>query len=158
MPCLNEGETLASCIEKARVGIERAGVLGEILVADNGSSWFLSGAPDNRWSNDDLGLLRRLTTSDFEVLLISPLYTPGNVPTGPNPTINSFTATSSGGPGQPVTLSWSVTNGEYYVVSPGVGAIRGTRAIVTPRLTTTYTLFATNQYGRSTAQVTVIVP
>ena len=37
MPCLNEGETLASCIEKARVGIERAGVFGEILVADNGS-------------------------------------------------------------------------------------------------------------------------
>jgi glycosyltransferase involved in cell wall biosynthesis len=35
MPCLNERETLASCIEKARVGIERAGVLGEILVADN---------------------------------------------------------------------------------------------------------------------------
>ena len=37
MPCLNEGETLASSIEKARVGIERAGVLGEILVADNRS-------------------------------------------------------------------------------------------------------------------------
>src|SRR5262245_46397846 len=38
MPCLNEAETLASCIEKARAGIERAGVLGEILVADNGST------------------------------------------------------------------------------------------------------------------------
>ena len=37
MPCLNERETLASCIEKARVGVERPGVLGEILVADNGS-------------------------------------------------------------------------------------------------------------------------
>ena len=37
MPCLNEGETLASCIERARVGMERAGVLGEILVADTGS-------------------------------------------------------------------------------------------------------------------------
>jgi hypothetical protein len=32
MPCLNEGETLASCIEKARVGIKRTGVLGEIRV------------------------------------------------------------------------------------------------------------------------------
>jgi hypothetical protein len=29
---------------------------------------------------------------------------------------------------------------------------------VTPRSTTTYTLYATNKYGRSTAQVTVIVP
>src|ERR1039458_231697 len=128
-----------------------------MIMADNGSSLFLGGAPDNRWSNDDLGLLRQLTASDFEVLLISPLYTPGNVPTGPNPTINSFTATTSGGPGQPVTLSWNVSNGEYYIVSPAVGAIRGTRAIVTPRVTTTYTLYATNKYGRSTAQVTVTV-
>ena len=37
MPCLNEAETLAACIEKARLGIERSGVHGEILVADNGS-------------------------------------------------------------------------------------------------------------------------
>ena len=37
MPCLNEEETLESCIRKARLGIERAGVQGEILIADNGS-------------------------------------------------------------------------------------------------------------------------
>ncbi len=38
MPCLNEAETLASCIRKAQVGLERAKVRGEILVADNGST------------------------------------------------------------------------------------------------------------------------
>jgi glycosyltransferase involved in cell wall biosynthesis len=38
MPCLNEAETLARCIEKARVGLQRAGVRGEILIADNGST------------------------------------------------------------------------------------------------------------------------
>jgi glycosyltransferase involved in cell wall biosynthesis len=38
MPCLNEAETLAACIQKARLGLERAGVPGEILVADNGST------------------------------------------------------------------------------------------------------------------------
>jgi len=38
MPCLNEGETLARCIETARLGIQRAGVHGEIIVADNGST------------------------------------------------------------------------------------------------------------------------
>jgi hypothetical protein len=38
MPCLNEAETLASCIQKARAGLERAGVSGEVLVADNGST------------------------------------------------------------------------------------------------------------------------
>jgi glycosyltransferase involved in cell wall biosynthesis len=38
MPCLNEAETLALCIEKAKVGIKNAGVPGEILIADNGST------------------------------------------------------------------------------------------------------------------------
>jgi hypothetical protein len=38
MPCLNEAETIAQCIQKARRGIERAGVAGEILIADNGST------------------------------------------------------------------------------------------------------------------------
>src|ERR1017187_3830418 len=38
MPCLNEAETIAKCIEKAKIGITRAGVPGEILVADNGST------------------------------------------------------------------------------------------------------------------------
>ena len=38
IPCLNEAETIARCIEKARLGIRRAGVTGEILIADNGST------------------------------------------------------------------------------------------------------------------------
>ncbi len=38
MPCLNEAETLAQCIEKARSGLERVGLRGEVLVADNGST------------------------------------------------------------------------------------------------------------------------
>ena len=128
------------------------------IMADNGSSMFISGVPDLRWDNNDLGNLHQVTASDFEVVLMSPLYTPQNVPTGPNPTINTFTATSSGGSGQPVTLSWNVTNGEYYIVSPSVGAIRGNSVVVNPTVTTMYTLYATNQYGRTTATVTVNVP
>ena len=38
MPCLNEAETIARCIEKAKTGLFRAGVPGEILIADNGST------------------------------------------------------------------------------------------------------------------------
>lgn len=38
MPCLNEAETLARCIEKAKAGIQKSGVPGEILIADNGST------------------------------------------------------------------------------------------------------------------------
>jgi len=38
MPCLNEAETLATCIKKAKGFLLENQVLGEILVADNGSS------------------------------------------------------------------------------------------------------------------------
>ncbi|HEX8144161.1 MAG TPA: glycosyltransferase family 2 protein [Pyrinomonadaceae bacterium] len=38
MPCLNEAETLATCIDKARRFLESAGVEGEVLIADNGST------------------------------------------------------------------------------------------------------------------------
>ena len=38
MPCLNEAETLARCIEKAKTGLQKSGVVGEILIADNGST------------------------------------------------------------------------------------------------------------------------
>ena len=38
MPCLNEAQTLAACIRKARACVERLGVAAEVLVADNGST------------------------------------------------------------------------------------------------------------------------
>lgn len=38
MPCLNEAETLASCIQKARRSLDENRVAGEIIIADNGSS------------------------------------------------------------------------------------------------------------------------
>jgi len=38
MPCLNEAETLATCIGKARGFLERTGIAGEVLIADNGST------------------------------------------------------------------------------------------------------------------------
>ena len=38
IPCLNEAETLRVCIDKAWRGLQAAGVAGEVLVADNGST------------------------------------------------------------------------------------------------------------------------
>jgi glycosyltransferase involved in cell wall biosynthesis len=38
MPCLNEAETLESCIRKARSYLARSGVSGEVLISDNGST------------------------------------------------------------------------------------------------------------------------
>jgi len=38
MPCLNEAETLATCIRKAQSYLARSGVIGEIVIGDNGST------------------------------------------------------------------------------------------------------------------------
>ncbi len=39
-----------------------------MILADNGSSWYLSGAPDDRWDNDALHTLSQLQGSDFEAV------------------------------------------------------------------------------------------
>jgi hypothetical protein len=44
-----------------------------MVVADNGSDWFVSGAPSSGWDNDQLAALRRLTGADFEVVDTSSL-------------------------------------------------------------------------------------
>lgn len=54
-----------------------------LILADNGSSWYLSGAPDERWDNDTLRELRQVRGSDFEAVDASSLQldpTSGQVP------------------------------------------------------------------------------
>jgi hypothetical protein len=128
------------------------------IVADNGSAMFLSGAPDDRWNNDELDQLKTLTASDFEVVVTGPIYTPDNVPTGSSPTLSNLMAnppivTS----GQPSTLSWNTTNATYTIVSPEAGPVRGTSTVVYPTKSTTYRVFVTNQFGRTAKSVTVTV-
>ena len=62
-----------------------------IILADNGSNWYVSGVPDSRWDNDMLHLLDNLTGNDFEAvdtaaLMVTydsgatqPINTPANV-------------------------------------------------------------------------------
>jgi hypothetical protein len=129
-----------------------------MIMADNGSNMYISGAPDDRWDNDDLHNLDQVTAADFEVVQMNPIYTQSNLPTGAAPTIASFTASpTTVSAGANVTLSWSVTGASYFDVTPQVGATRGNSVVVTPLQTTTYTLNATNEFGRSTATVTVTV-
>jgi hypothetical protein len=52
---------------QARAVLETLKRYGMIL-ADNGSPWYITGAPDSRWSNDDLHSLGRVHGSDFEVV------------------------------------------------------------------------------------------
>jgi len=129
-----------------------------MILADNGSGIFISGAPDDAWNNNDLNLLKTIAASNFEVVLMNPIYTDANVPTGPSPTITSFTANpTTVSAGQMVTLSWNVSGQIYNIITPQVGPVRGTSVTVVPSATTTYTLDATNQFGRTSATVTVTV-
>jgi hypothetical protein len=129
-----------------------------MIMADNGSNMYISGAPDERWNNDDLHSLDQVTASDFEVVQMSPIYTQSNLPTGAAPVISSFTASANNVvAGTEVTLSWNAVGASYYDVTPQIGAIRGTTVVVTPSQTTTYTLNATNEFGRTTSTATVTV-
>jgi hypothetical protein len=129
-----------------------------LVLADNGSAMYISGAPDSRWNNDDLSKLKSLHASDFEVVQMGTVSTPANVPAGPSPKITAFTANPTTiSAGQPVTLSWSTTNASYNLITPQLGPVRGTSIVINPAATTTYTFDSTNQYGRTTAKVTVTV-
>ena len=44
-----------------------------MMIADNGSAWYLSGAPDDRWNNSNLALLRNVTGASFEAVDVSSL-------------------------------------------------------------------------------------
>jgi hypothetical protein len=135
-----------------------------MILADNGSGIFISGAPDSRWNNSDLGKLKTITASNFEVVSTGPVYTNSDVPAGPAPAISGFTASSTSvTAGNSVTLNWTIsgatTSGAIYnVISPTIGPVRGSAIAFNPKSTATYTLYSTNQYGRTTASVTVTVP
>jgi hypothetical protein len=56
--------------KQARVVLQALKTYGMIL-ADNGSNWYISGAPSPNWNNDDLHALGRISGSMFEVVQTS---------------------------------------------------------------------------------------
>jgi hypothetical protein len=131
-----------------------------MILADNGGYFYFQGVPDTRWDDDDLINLDSIQSSNFEVVQMTPVF-PGwdssTAPTGAPPTINSFTASALAvASGTSVTLTWDTSNDSYDFIDK-LGGVHGGSVTITPAATTTYTLNATNQYGRSTKQVTVTV-
>ena len=61
---------------QARIVLQALKTYG-MIVADNGSNWYISGAPNPHWNNDDLHTLGRITGADFEVVDTSSLPHPG---------------------------------------------------------------------------------
>ena len=86
-----------------------------IILADNGSNWYVSGAPDSRWDNDMLHLLDDLSGNDFEAVDASSLMI------DPNSAATGFTISGNAGvsgatlrytDGTPKTVT-SQGNGSY---------------------------------------------
>ena len=51
-----------------------------------------------------------------------------------------------------------VSGASYVIVSPDAGAVRSASVTVAPAQSTTYTLYATNAFGRTSATVSITVP
>ena len=69
---LKAGVDVSGLPRQARV-IAKALKRYGLIVADNGSDWYVSGAPSSGWDNDQLRTLRGLTGRDFEVVDTRPL-------------------------------------------------------------------------------------
>jgi hypothetical protein len=70
---LKAGVDISGFPRQARIVLQALKTYGMIL-ADNGSSWHITGAPDRHWSNDDLHSIGRITGADFEVVDTNSLH------------------------------------------------------------------------------------
>jgi hypothetical protein len=59
------------CAQAILRGLKRYG----LLLADNGGDWFISGAPNPRWNDEELNTLKRVTGRDLEAVDTGPLVT-----------------------------------------------------------------------------------
>jgi len=73
-----------------------------MMVADNGSNWYISGAPDPGWNNDDLSQLSKVKGSDFEVVDTSSL--------GAGPTAASVITLSARRTRRGVAVRWTTAS------------------------------------------------
>lgn len=148
-----------------------------MMLADNGSSWFISGAPDSRWNNDDLHALTGITGSNFEAVDVSPWMVNVNSGQASQTTVSvsvmpssasvqadaqkQFTATVSGNSDQSVT--WDVNGAVGGNSSAGfIDSITGlyTAPSIVPS-PATVTVHATSQAMTSavgSASVTITSP
>jgi uncharacterized protein (TIGR03437 family) len=145
-----------------------------MILADNGSAWYLSGAPDERWNNDRLRELLRVTGSNLEAVDVTSLMIDPNsgqakqqndttpVPltlsiTPVSATVETggsvqFTATVTGGSGQAVT--WSA--GGVAGGNGTVGTINGAGLYTAP-MSASASIPITAAIGTVSASATVTV-
>ena len=69
---LKAGYSLAGFSGESLIVLEALKRYG-LIVADNGSPWFITGAPDPRWSDEDLEQIKRVPGSEFEAVESGPI-------------------------------------------------------------------------------------
>jgi hypothetical protein len=148
-----------------------------MILADNGSAWFISGAPDSRWNNDDLNKLKTIVGSNFEAvdattLMIDPnsgqarqtsvgvTVNPGSASVQVNQT-KDFNASVVGNTDQVVT--WDVNgvvggNSAVGFIDSISGLYTAPSVIPTPGTVTVRATSRSVPAARGTAQVTIVNP
>jgi hypothetical protein len=155
-----------------------------MILADNGSDFFFIGDTDPNWNDSDLGNLKTITASDFDVIQMTPEYKGMDSSSAPSdypetaPTITSFSATpTTVNPGSSVTFSYTVDGTNYdanfgsetgvpYIYIDNIGPLRlsGTcpcsgSVTITPTATQTYTLYALNtaSFNNATQSSSILI-
>ena len=137
-----------------------------------GGEWFLDGVSNPNFNNSDLGNLKSIPSSEFDIIQAVPefpgldassAYTSANPQyTGVLPVISSFTATATNvSPGTAVTFDYSVTGDSYDFIDM-IGPVRLTsgsgNVTIYPKATQTYTLYSTSNEGQAVSTpITVVV-
>lgn len=148
-----------------------------MMLADNGSAWYISGAPDPRFDDSDLHNLTKIAGSNFEAVDVSPLMVDPNsgqalqnsitvavtpaTASVPVNTTSQFTATVRGASSQAVTWNVNGTAGGNGTVG-FIDSVRGLyTAPAVPPSPATVTVNATSTYApvaNGSAIVTVTNP
>jgi hypothetical protein len=79
-----------------------------MMLADNGSNWFISGAIDSRWDDNALNTLKTVQGSNFEVVVVSPPSSGGAVPVQ-NGSFEEPALTNAGGWTSTAPTGWTLT-------------------------------------------------
>jgi hypothetical protein len=114
-----------------------------MMVADNGGSWFLSGAPSDNWSNDDLHTLTQVLGSNLEAVDLTPVVS----------SLDTTTGSTSGGTS--VTLHGVNYTGDAGQLQVYFGGVAATNVTVTNDNTLTATAPA---HAAGTVDVTIVTP
>ncbi len=104
-----------------------------IILADNGSAWYISGAPDPNWDNDILAELEQVVGSNFEAVDVSALMiSPDSAATNPN--------TVPPAPPAPTTVTVLSPNGGEILVSGEIFTITWSAPATATRFKLQYSL------------------